>query len=45
MYEFNGGDGLMETRVIAPMNSMVVMEVSYTDAWLIVQVRTQAFGR
>ncbi len=27
MYEFNGGDGVMGTRVIATMNSMVVMEV------------------
>ncbi len=27
-YEFNGGDGVMGTRVIAPVNSMVAMEVS-----------------
>ena len=25
-YEFNGGDGVMGTRVIAPVNSMVAME-------------------
>ena len=28
-YEFNGGDGVMGTRVIAPVNSMAVMEVRF----------------